>query len=164
MPRRTMPALAVAALLLPLAGCGSDDNNDSSTSTGSSSQAASTQASGGGASDPVVSGGKTTVAMSEFKFAPSALQASAGKLKVTARNDGSAPHEFVVIRTNKAPGALPTKSDGSASESGAVGEIPEQKPGKSASHTFTLKPGKYVFICNVPGHYKGGMYGTLTVK
>jgi hypothetical protein len=44
------------------------------------------------------------------------------------------------------------------------GEIPEQEPGKSASHTFMLKPGAYVYICNVPGHYAAGMRGTLTVK
>jgi uncharacterized cupredoxin-like copper-binding protein len=44
------------------------------------------------------------------------------------------------------------------------GEIPEQEPGKSASHTLMLKPGAYVYICNVPGHYAAGMRGTLTVK
>jgi uncharacterized cupredoxin-like copper-binding protein len=72
-------------------------------------------------------------------------------------------HEFVLIRTKKAPGALPTKGK-EASEAGAVGEIREQKPGKSGARTFKLKPGRYVYICNAPGHYKAGMRGTLTVK
>jgi uncharacterized cupredoxin-like copper-binding protein len=58
---------------------------------------------------------------------------------------------------------LPTKGK-EASEAGAVGEIREQKPGKSGARTFKLKPGRYVYICNAPGHYKAGMRGTLTVK
>ena len=31
-------------------------------------------------------------------------------------------------------------------------------PGKSASATFDLAPGKYALICNRPGHYQEGMY------
>ena len=27
-----------------------------------------------------------------------------------------------------------------------------------------LKPGKYTFLCTVPGHAEGGMKGELTVK
>jgi uncharacterized cupredoxin-like copper-binding protein len=32
--------------------------------------------------------------------------------------------------------------------------------------TFTVpkKPGVYTFICTFPGHFAGGMKGTLTVK
>jgi uncharacterized cupredoxin-like copper-binding protein len=101
--------------------------------------------------------------MSEFDFTPQTLSAKAGKLRVTAENHGKSPHEFVLIRTAKAARALPTKG-AEASEAGAVGEIPEQKPGHRASHVFRLKPGRYVYICNVPGHYKAGMAGTLTVK
>lgn len=33
-----------------------------------------------------------------------------------------------------------------------------------AKGTGTLKPGKYVFYCSVPGHRQAGMQGTLTVK
>jgi plastocyanin len=29
---------------------------------------------------------------------------------------------------------------------------------------LSLKPGKYTFFCEVPGHRQAGMYGTLTVK
>jgi uncharacterized cupredoxin-like copper-binding protein len=86
-----------------------------------------------------------------------------GKAARDRRERGSAEHELVLIRTTKAADALPTEGD-QASEAGTVGEIPEQKPDKSASHTFKLKPGAYVFICNPPGHYAAGMRGTLTVK
>ena len=82
---------------------------------------------------------------------------------MTARNVGDREHEFVLIRTSRAPSRLRLTGDG-ASEAGAVGEISEQKPGKSASHTFKLTPGRYTYICNLPGHYQAGMYGTLTVR
>ncbi len=34
----------------------------------------------------------------------------------------------------------------------------------TTSVTLSLKPGKYTFFCEVPGHRAAGMYGTLTVK
>jgi uncharacterized cupredoxin-like copper-binding protein len=105
----------------------------------------------------------TVVSMSDFKFTPKKLSAKAGRLRVTVKNTGTSPHEFVLIRTKRAANALPMKGK-EASERGVIGEIPEQKPGKRASHNFRVKTGRYVFICNVPGHYKAGMYGTLRVK
>jgi uncharacterized cupredoxin-like copper-binding protein len=101
--------------------------------------------------------------MTEFAFKPKALSARAGKLRVIAKNDGHAEHELVLIRTARAANTLRTAGS-RASEAGAVGEIPEEQPGKSGSHTFTLTPGTYVYICNVPGHYANGMRGTLTVE
>jgi uncharacterized cupredoxin-like copper-binding protein len=108
-------------------------------------------------------GRATTVAMSEFKFKPKQFTVKAGRWRVTAKNTGKLPHELVLIRTNRAAKSLPVKGS-KASEKGAVGKIPAQKPGKRASHTFKVKRGRYVFICNVAGHYKAGMYGTLKVK
>jgi len=45
-----------------------------------------------------------------------------------------------------------------------MGEIADVTPGQTKSKTFHLKPGKYAFICNVPGHYSAGRYGGLSVK
>jgi plastocyanin len=36
--------------------------------------------------------------------------------------------------------------------------------GDSSTASATLKAGKYVYFCDVPGHRDGGMEGTLTVK
>ena len=38
-----------------------------------------------------------------------------------------------------------------------------QKPGQSYTMKVPLKPGKYLLICNQPGHYRGGMHTWLTV-
>ena len=110
-----------------------------------------------------VRGGKLRVVMTDYEFAPSAVRAKAGRLEVTASNEGSAPHEFVLLRTNKAPDAVGT-GGGKASEQGLVGEIEEQQPGSSATQTFRVKAGKYVYVCNVGSHYGQGMHGALTVR
>jgi azurin len=38
--------------------------------------------------------------------------------------------------------------------------------GETVEVTFTApaKPGTYTFVCTFPGHFAGGMKGTLTVK
>ena len=167
MPRNLALSLG-AVVVLAVAGCGSDDSSSSSSSASSDAASKKSSAeraqSSSASAETQVSGHRTTVSMSDFRFEPKALRASAGNLRVTAKNAGKAPHEFVVIKTDKAPNALPTKSNEQASEADAVGEIGEQAPGKSATHSFSLKPGAYVYICNVPGHYQSGMYGKLTVK
>ena len=47
-----------------------------------------------------------------------------------------------------------------------IGKIEQSElgSGKSAGATFDLSPGKYVFICNLGGHYRNGMYAGFTVK
>ncbi len=97
------------------------------------------------------------VRLKEFKILLSAPTAKPGKVTFAVKNVGKIEHEFVVIRTNRAPGKLPMEGD-EASEKGAVGEVPDVAPGKSGKVTLNLKPGKYVFICNLPGHYKAGQY------
>ena len=36
--------------------------------------------------------------------------------------------------------------------------------GGAQSKKIDLKPGKYTFYCDIPGHRAAGMQGTLTVK
>ena len=47
-------------------------------------------------------------------------------------------------------------------ENGKI-EKSELGSGKSASGIFDLAPGKYVFFCNLRGHYKNGMYTAFEV-
>ena len=46
---------------------------------------------------------------------------------------------------------------------GDKGEVSELDPGKSGTLTVALKPGKYLLICNVPGHYSAGMWTEFEV-
>ncbi|MDB5540937.1 MAG: hypothetical protein JWQ89_2664 [Devosia sp.] len=45
-----------------------------------------------------------------------------------------------------------------------LGEVPDLEPGKSGELTLALDPGTYVLFCNMPGHYKAGMWATITVE
>jgi uncharacterized cupredoxin-like copper-binding protein len=99
----------------------------------------------------------TTVKVTEKEFTvkPVPVKAKAGKVTFSVRNVGKLEHEFVVIKTNLAPGKLPIVGN-KASEKGRVGKVPPFKPGKTKTLTLTLKAGKYVLLCNVAGHYKFG--------
>lgn len=115
---------------------------------------------------PAPASGALKVNMSDYTFTPPDPTAAAGKVKITAPNDGQVVHELVLAKTNADPSQLPTTSDGSVDEEqlNSPGEIADVAPGAAKSTTLDLKPGNYVMFCNVPGHYAAGMYGTLTVK
>jgi uncharacterized cupredoxin-like copper-binding protein len=112
----------------------------------------------------------TTIAATEKDFAITLDQSSApaGSVTFHVTNDGPATHQFLVFKTNDAPTALPTDSDGNADATAkgldSVGEIESINAGTSQDVTVDMKPGKYVVICNLPGHYKLGMSAGLTVS
>ena len=46
---------------------------------------------------------------------------------------------------------------------GHLGEVAELEPGQSGALRITLKPGKYILYCNIPGHYVLGMWTVIDV-
>jgi uncharacterized cupredoxin-like copper-binding protein len=46
---------------------------------------------------------------------------------------------------------------------GYIGEVSELDPGKSGTLTKVLKPGEYLLICNVAGHFMAGMWTKFEV-
>ena len=76
-------------------------------------------------------------------FSASTATAPAGKLEIMMKNPSPIQHDIAI------------EGDG---EGEVVGT------GGTSQFTTTLKPGKYTFICTVPGHADGGMKGELTVK
>lgn len=108
-------------------------------------------------------GGTSKVTVKEWVVAPVPAHATAGKITFVVRNTGKTRHEFVVIRTNLAPGKLPVKN-GRASEKGTKGEIGNLPAGSTKRLTLTLAKGKYVLICNLSGHYKAGQRAAFVVR
>ena len=108
-------------------------------------------------------GGPVAVTLKEFKVLPSPKSVKAGKVVFTVKNVGKVEHEMVVVKTNKAPGSL-AGPGATASEKGALGEVKDLKNGQTGKLTLTLKAGKYVLLCNLPGHYKAGQYVAFVVK
>ena len=79
-------------------------------------------------------------------------------------------HEFVVLKTDLAPDALPVDENGAVTEDvdgiTLIGEAEDIEVGGTASLDVDLTPGKYVLICNIlqtepdgslEAHYKVGM-------
>jgi len=114
-------------------------------------------------------GKSVEIRMGDYFYKPSDATASAGKVTITAPNDGKVEHELVLAKTNTNPADLPTTSDGEVDEAKleakgeAAGEIADVAPGATKQGNFKLTAGKYVMFCNLPGHYAQGMYGSLTV-
>jgi uncharacterized cupredoxin-like copper-binding protein len=156
-PKTGLITLGVAAVWLALAGCGGGGDNGTSTQAQAPAQPA--------------GGGSLTINMSDYAFSPKDGTTNAGTVKLSTPNQGQLPHELVLFKTKQPAGSLPTLSNGEVDEEGleangveSPGEIEDVGPGETKSATLKLTPGKYVMICNLPGHYKQGMYGTLTVK
>jgi uncharacterized cupredoxin-like copper-binding protein len=148
--RLLLAASVLAILALSIGACGGDDNKSSTPST-----------------TTAISTGKTTVkaSLGEYFIKLDNTSVPAGSVRFDVSNDGKIEHEFVVIKTNLAPSKLPLKG-GEANEGvgPSPGEIPSVKAGKKKTLDVSLKPGKYVIICNLPGHYKAGQYTGLNVK
>lgn len=75
-------------------------------------------------------------------------------------------HEMIVIQLAEPGKPLPYITDESRvdeDKAGDKGEVSELDPGASGALTVTLQPGKYLLICNVPGHFAAGMWTEFEV-
>ena len=74
-------------------------------------------------------------------------------------------HEFVIIRTDLNTDQLPMDADGNVAEDklSSPGEKGDIAAGQSGDLTLALPAGRYMFICNQPGHFKAGMHTVFTV-
>lgn len=110
-----------------------------------------------------------TATESDFTIHLSTSHVAAGPFALVATNRGPSAHELVVFRTTLAPNKLPLDANGDVIEnspemvkvadSGA--SVP---PGQSRTLYTVLTPGNYVFVCNLPGHYRLGMRAALVVQ
>jgi len=154
---RLLSAIAtIAVLSLAAAGCGSSGDDSTAAAPPAQTPTATT-------SPARPAGNALTIKMSEFAFTPKDSNAKAGKVTITAPNVGNTVHELVVLKTAADPARLP-KKNGKVDESTSVGEIADVGAGETKKHTFDLAPGTYAIVCALPGHYEGGMYGSITVK
>ena len=115
------------------------------------------------------------VTLQEFALGTEPSSVSAGSVTFNIENKGpDDTHEFVVIRTDLDPTALPTDEDGAVDEAGAgievVDEVEEIPVGDTPTLEVELTAGSYVLICNIfdeeeqEAHYSEGMRTGFTVS
>jgi uncharacterized cupredoxin-like copper-binding protein len=149
-------AIALAALAVALVNVGNDKTSPAQQSSAPASGSAGSNAPAVAPAAPIAPG-TVAVKLGEFFLHPSTTSVAAGKVTFQVRNTGKLVHEMIVARA-------PVKLQGSrASEKTSVGEVSELQPGTSGRVKLTLKPGNYVFFCNVPGHYAAGQHIAFTV-
>jgi uncharacterized cupredoxin-like copper-binding protein len=141
---------SVFVLLAVASACGGNDNTSSSTATTKS------------LATPLRATEK------EYAIAFDHSTVSAGKIRLTAKNAGTVEHELVAFRTDRAETDLPMGSGEVDEEGEGITHIdPEAEDipaGGEKTITMNLTPGRYVFLCNVPGLYQLGMHTVLTVS
>ena len=173
----------VVAVGLGVAGCGGDDD-DSTVEAEAATTTTTTEETTAEETKP--SRSKVSVSLGEWFIEPNVDTVDAGEVTFKTTNDGGVVHELIVLKTDIAGADLPVTGDavdldkagkvfgdvhegtGEEGDEHGVGEenvvVEHLDPGASAKYTMDLKPGSYVLICNIPGHYAAGQWVEFTVK
>lgn len=149
---RTRFVTTLAIIALAMSAC--------ATSQASPSSAPSATAAGGGST--------VQVTLQEWAVVATTTSVVAGEVTFRVKNTGPEDiHEFVVLKTELDPGALPTDARGAVTETGAgievIDEIEDMAVGDEQDLAVTLEAGKYVLLCNIydetekEAHYRMGM-------
>jgi uncharacterized cupredoxin-like copper-binding protein len=109
---------------------------------------------------------ETTISLYEWKvIAPTTLKA--GTTTFTISNFGTVPHELLIFKSPLAANKYPVDAAGDIEEEGAGVDLLSDgeniDPAGSQVRAVDLTPGTYLFVCNIPGHFKNGMFSVLTV-
>ncbi len=141
---KRLSVVPAAVALLGAVGCSS---SSSSSSAGSSDT------------------GGVSATEKDFSIDLATSSAPAGSVTFNISNEGPSAHEFVIVKTDDAPDALPVK-DNTVEEDkvDVVDEAEDIAPSTTATLTTDLEAGSYVIICNIPTHYGLGMHAAFTVS
>jgi uncharacterized cupredoxin-like copper-binding protein len=150
---RRIAYLAACAILTGLmAACGSP----TASGAGDQSPAAAPIAAAGG-----------QVTLDEYKLTvPSTMKAGTGNFHI--KNSGAIEHELLVFKSSLDVKKYPVDADGRIKEEDpAITKISDGEnlpTGGTQERSVDLtKPGKYLFVCNLPAHYQQGMFAVVTV-
>ena len=115
------------------------------------------------------SGTPVNVLLDDFRVRQDPAVVPAGTVSFRILNQGPTTHEYIVVRTDRAPDKLPLQQDGLTVNEDAPGiDLLDEAEGLDIDDRQTLvldlAAGHYVMYCNLEGHYLGGMHAALTVR
>jgi uncharacterized cupredoxin-like copper-binding protein len=115
---------------------------------------------------PSASAATNTIDLTEWKVAV-ATTMTQGTSTFTISNLGTIPHELLVFKSDLEPSAYPVDAAGDIQEEGAgvtlLSDGDNIDPAGSQVRAIDLAPGTYLFVCNIPGHFKAGMFTVVRV-
>lgn len=149
----TVALAGLAGVSVFLAGCGQSQTGGTPSQQGATTASPQSAA---GASQP----GSVKSELGEFYIKLDKDSVPAGKITFTVTNVGKMEHELIILKTDLAVDKLPTEKDDPSrvdeDKIGTSGEVEDLASGKTKTGTFDLAAGRYVLICNKPGHYQAG--------
>jgi len=111
-------------------------------------------------------GGQVSVTLTDTGVTLAQTSVSSGPVTFKVKNAGSIVHELVVVRTDIAQDKIQPNTDepSKMSEEGTQGESGDLEAGLTKDFTLNRSAGKYVLMCNQPGHYMAGMHIAFVVR
>ena len=111
-------------------------------------------------------GGQVSVTLTDTGVTLAQTSVGSGPVTFKVKNAGSIVHELVVVRTDIAQDKIQPNTDepSKMSEEGTQGESGDLEAGLTKDFTLNLSAGKYVLMCNQPGHYMAGMHIAFVVR
>jgi uncharacterized cupredoxin-like copper-binding protein len=112
------------------------------------------------------SGKEIRVTERDFKIAVARKRVQAGDFTLAVHNKGPDSHELIVVKA-RGP-RLPLRREGTTVDEDSLehvipGALEPESPGTHRLKVH-LTPGRYELICNMSGHYFGGMRAQLVVQ
>jgi uncharacterized cupredoxin-like copper-binding protein len=103
----------------------------------------------------------------DFSINVSTQHLAPGLVTFRVTNHGPDDHELIVIRERRS--RLPLRTDGITVNEGqlkpeTVGALEPSAPGAVRDLTVRLTKGRYVLLCNMSGHFMGGMHAVVVVS
>jgi uncharacterized cupredoxin-like copper-binding protein len=112
-------------------------------------------------------GGRTvTVVERDFRITVSTNRVPAGDVTFRIDNDGPDAHELILVRDR---GRLPLRADGitvdeDALEKQTLGAVEPAAAGARRVLRVRLTRGRYLLLCNMYGHFMGGMHAVVVAR
>jgi hypothetical protein len=141
---RAAPVLAAAAVTVLFTGCRGDSARD------------------------------VEVSLAEWTIGVSPEVMKAGRVRFTASNQGSRPHEFVLLKSDLSPDLLPMQDGRVALEQLTVAAKSDPFAAREKLEvSIDVSPGKYLLICSLTespsggvllSHYQEGMAASFLVN
>jgi uncharacterized cupredoxin-like copper-binding protein len=120
----------------------------------------------GGSAQHAEGGSVVNVRERDFQISLSTTHVEAGEVVFRDHNLGPDAHELIVVRSDGR--RLRLRADGmtvdeEGLEKSTVGALEPGTSGSTRELRVKLEPGRYTLLCNMYGHYMGGMHSTLVV-